>query len=216
MFSQFKSELSRRQKIFPSVSVALHLLLLAFVVHSPPPIFVAPALVTKGDGGRSLTRIYFGGESGITQNHPDLHVFLPQREQTKPIALHHLAAIPAKKQKGNDVRASVAADALSAGSVYGSLSYGRIIGPEVRPALPVVSVDPAVSSDLLDGMTGDVVIEITIDSAGNITDMKVLQSFMPAVDQKVLAAVEQWHFLPATRDGSPIPSKQDVHYHFPR
>jgi hypothetical protein len=35
-----------------------------------------------------------------------------------------------------------------------------------------------------------------------------------AIDQKVLLALESWHFHPATRDGIPIPSKQDVHYHF--
>jgi protein TonB len=69
---------------------------------------------------------------------------------------------------------------------------------------------------MLDGITGDVIVEITIDSAGNITDMKVLQSFNPPVDQRVLAALKKWHFLPATRNGVPIPSKQDVHYHFPR
>jgi len=36
----------------------------------------------------------------------------------------------------------------------------------------------------------------------------------PAIDGKVLAALESWRFHPATRDGVPIPSKQDVVYHF--
>jgi len=79
----------------------------------------------------------------------------------------------------------------------------------------VVSVDPVIEPDLLAGRSGDIVVEITIDSAGNITDMKVLESLGP-LDQQVLAALAKWHFLPATRDGTPIPSKQDVHYHFPR
>ena len=39
-------------------------------------------------------------------------------------------------------------------------------------------------------------------------------SLGPALDGKVLAALENWHFHPATRDGVPIPSKQDVVYHF--
>jgi TonB family protein len=80
----------------------------------------------------------------------------------------------------------------------------------------VVSFDPIILPQLLNGMTGDVIVEITIDSAGNVIDMKVLQSFNPPVDQRVLAALEQWHFSPATRNGVPIPSKQDVHCHFPR
>jgi hypothetical protein len=42
----------------------------------------------------------------------------------------------------------------------------------------------------------------------------VVQSLGPAIDAKVLAALENWRFRPATRDGVPIPSKQDVVYHF--
>jgi hypothetical protein len=44
----------------------------------------------------------------------------------------------------------------------------------------------------------------------------VIQSLGPAVDQKVLAALENWRFTPASKNGVPIPSKQDVYYHFPR
>jgi hypothetical protein len=42
----------------------------------------------------------------------------------------------------------------------------------------------------------------------------VLQSLGAAIDNKVLAALENWHFRPATRNGVAIPSKQDVYYHF--
>jgi TonB family protein len=119
-------------------------------------------------------------------------------------------------QKGSATASSLAPDGAAAGSLYGSLSYGSLAGIEVRPALPSVSFDPVVQPDLLNGMTGDEIVEITIDSVGNIVEMKVLQSLGSAVDQKVLAALEKWHFIPATRDGVPIPSKQDVHYHFPR
>ena len=74
---------------------------------------------------------------------------------------------------------------------------------------PLVSPD-----DLRGGSEGNVVIEITIDEAGNIVNKTVVQSLGPAIDAKVLAALENWHFHPATRDGVPIPSKQDVVYHF--
>jgi TonB family protein len=72
-------------------------------------------------------------------------------------------------------------------------------------------VDP---SELPNGVEGSVVIEVTIDERGNIVRKVVLQSLGPAIDNKVLAALENWHFLPATRYGVPIPSKQDVSYHF--
>jgi len=213
MFSQFSFGIPKRQAALLSCSLIAHFLFLGGVLHSPAPIFVAPSLVAKGDAGSSLTRIYFGGQTGITQAHPARHVLL---RQANPRPINQLPPLSAKMQKGNATASSVAPEGTAAGSPYGSLSYGPMRGFEVRPALPLVSFDPVVQPDLLNGITGDVIVEITIDSVGNIVDMKVLQSLGPAVDQKILAALEKWHFIPATRDGVPIPSKQDVHYHFPR
>jgi TonB family protein len=58
------------------------------------------------------------------------------------------------------------------------------------------------------------VIEITIDEQGDIVDKKVLASLGPDIDTKCLAALENWRFHPATRNGSPIPSKQDAIFPF--
>jgi protein TonB len=76
--------------------------------------------------------------------------------------------------------------------------------------------DPHVSrSELPPGVAGDVVVEITIDEAGNIVNRKILQTIGYGIDEKVLATLENWRFRPATRFGMPIPSRQDVHFHFP-
>jgi hypothetical protein len=42
----------------------------------------------------------------------------------------------------------------------------------------------------------------------------VLQSLGPDIDTKCLAALDNWHFHPATRNGTPIPSKQDAIFPF--
>ena len=103
-----------------------------------------------------------------------------------------------------------------AGSLYGSLAYGESDGSEVRPAIRVSGSEPAVNEFDLAGLKeGNIIVEVTIDERGNITQKMVLQSLNPAIDQKVLAALEDWHFLPALRDGDAISSKQDVYYHFP-
>jgi protein TonB len=102
-----------------------------------------------------------------------------------------------------------------AGSPYGSLTEGPTSGQEIRPALPITTFEPAVSPGDLQGIAeGNVVVEITIDESGNIVAKSVVQSLGVALDARVLAALENWHFRPATRDGVPIPSKQDVVYHF--
>ena len=64
------------------------------------------------------------------------------------------------------------------------------------------------------GNNGDVIVEITIDEQGNVVKTAVLKGIRNDLDQKVIATVQGWRFKPATQDGVPIPSQQDVHFHF--
>jgi TonB family protein len=211
MFSQLHPAAPKRRAASLSISLTIHLLFLGWLLHSPAPIFVAPLSVAKGESGSSLTRIYFGGDSGVTQEQPKPVTL--QRPPKSPRA-HRLEPPAAKREAGNEI-ANARPGGPAAGSLYGSLSYGTFTGPEIRPALPIVSPDPAFGSDAA-GIQGDVIVEITIDETGAIVQKIVLQSLGPALDQKVLAALENWRFTPASKNGVPIPSKQDVHYHFPR
>ena len=106
--------------------------------------------------------------------------------------------------------------AARAGTPYGSAAEGPTEGAEIRPALPVVFVNPQVSqSEIPPGVQGDVVVEVTIDARGNIIEKRILQRIGYGIDEKVLAALEGWRFTPATEDGVPIPSQHDIHFHFP-
>ena len=95
------------------------------------------------------------------------------------------------------------------------MTEGAASGDEVLPALPVSATDPVVGpNDLAGHGEGSVMVEITIDDKGKIVQKIVVQSLGPVVDAKVLAALDNWHFRPATKNGIAIPSKQDVYYHF--
>lgn len=212
MFSQLHPGALNRQTTWLSVSLAVHFLFLGWILHSPAPIFVAPSSVARGQSGSSLTRIYFGGDSGVTQERPKPR--LTWQRPPKNARPHSLEPPPAKLEMGNEL-ASNRPGGPAVGSPYGSLSYGTLTGAEIRPALPVVSPDPVFGSDAA-GVEGDDVVEITIDEQGNIVQKVVLHSLGPAIDNRVLAALEKWHFAPASKNGVPIPSKQDVYYHFPR
>lgn len=213
MFTAINHRNSHRQLKIVAASLLSHFLFLAWLLHSPPAIFVAPSYLMKGENGSAVTRLYFGGQTGVTQKNPTLRLTLPRAQSAE---LHRLPPLPPKAKAGNTTTASLRPDDVPGGSLYGSLSYGSLAGAEVRPALPITSPDPSLDRDLAASLTGDVIVEVTIDEAGNIVEMKVLQSLGPGIDQPVIAAIEKWHFLPATRNGSPIPSKQDVYYHFPR
>jgi protein TonB len=80
----------------------------------------------------------------------------------------------------------------------------------------VVFPDPPVFPwQVPNGLTGDVIVEVTIDAQGAVTDTRLLQSLKPDIDEKVVATVRNWRFSPATVDGVAISSRQDVHFHFP-
>jgi TonB family protein len=212
MLTQLHPAVPKRQAAWLTVSLALHFIFLAWILHSPAPIFVAPSSISKGQSGNSLTRIYFGGDFGVAQEKPKPQ--LTWQRPPKKTGAHQMEPPPAKLEAGNET-ASIRPNGPAAGSLYGSLSYGTLTGPEIRPALPIVSPDPVFGSDVA-GIAGDVIVEITIDEQGNIVQKTVLQSLGPAVDERVLSALEKWHFAPASKNGVPIPSKQDVYYHLPR
>jgi TonB family protein len=189
-----------------------HLVLLGWILHAPAPVFIAPSSKTRGESGRSLTPIYFGGSKGIISKEKKPQLSWPR---TKP-QLAQLASPDAKSQSGNELKTEVSSNLPPAGSPYGSLSYGTFTGPEVHPAWPVFAPEPALPFDLRASITGDVVIEVTIDEQGAVVHTAMIHSLDPTVDETVLAAVLQWRFHPATKDGVPIASKHDVYYHFPR
>jgi len=225
MFSILYGRIPKQQTRSLSVSLTLHGLLLALLLHAPNPTVIAPSSALGGRDGSSVTQLYWPSqasepatgskssaerarhrkvaEARLTWNHPKNKKTYPQE------------AAPAETVVAGSASSSGSANPASpAGSRYGSLSNGAF-GHEVRPALPVSASEPVVNpADLVGGIEGSVVVEITIDENGNVVEKTVLQSLRPAIDAEVLAALENWHFIPATRDGVAIPSKQDVYYHF--
>ena len=68
------------------------------------------------------------------------------------------------------------AELARAGTPSGSLAQGPGSGIEAKPALPLVFPDPAIYPWQLKGLQGDVIVEVTIDEQGNVTETRVLQS----------------------------------------
>ncbi|HSK44940.1 MAG TPA: TonB family protein [Candidatus Binatia bacterium] len=102
------------------------------------------------------------------------------------------------------------------GSENGSSFDGLASGDEVKPALPVAFQDLKIyRSELPSGIQGDVIVEITIDAQGAVVEERLLQGLGHGVDDRVIAVLRDWRFHPATRNGVAIPSKHDVHFHFP-
>lgn len=53
-------------------------------------------------------------------------------------------------------------------------------------------------------VSGDVVLEIVVTRDGAVGDVKVLQGLGAGLDERAIAAVRQWQFAPARRQGQPV------------
>jgi protein TonB len=71
-------------------------------------------------------------------------------------------------------------------------------------------------SSLPHGTRGDVVIDVVIDQDGKVVDAQIDQGLGHGVDEAVVAVLQTWTFYPATRAGKPVPSKQQLLFHFER
>jgi TonB family protein len=212
-----------------SVSLFLHIVFVVWLLHSPAPKFLTPSFLVRGENGTYVAHLYWPGvisETATdampgTSSHAKTQTAAQRVTWNRSKSAKNAARRLDRSNEGTDSKTDIAGSTVHprpAGSPYGSVSDGSLTGPDVRPALPIVSPDPRVeTADLPEGMReGDEIIEITIDPQGMVVQKIVISSLSPTVDAKVLAALENWHFLPATRFGVPIPSKQDVHYHFPQ
>lgn len=209
-------------------SVAVHGLLLLWLLHPATPRLVAPSFVVHGDHGVQITHLYWPDQptpgtadvtpgTSATDSRQQLNSHLTWKRRTRKAKTAE-PDLP-RPRIGLDDQTSApgqVAQARAAGSPLGTVLEGPLSGEEVRPALPVLSPDPHVAADELGSLQGDVIVEVTIDEKGNIVQKVVIQSLTPAIDGKVLEALENWRFRPATRNGVAIASKQDVYYHFPR
>jgi len=63
------------------------------------------------------------------------------------------------------------------------------------------------------GVQGVVIMEATIDEAGNVSDVKVLRS-IPLLDQAAIDAVKQWQYTPTLMNGVAIPVLMTVTVNF--
>lgn len=217
MFSQLQPSLSRWRWAL-AASVAAHLVAVGVMLHEPAPVFVRPQAVVAGAGGASVTALYlpydFGAHSDpATEARVSLSA---ARSKSKALRRKHDVKLQKAPLKAEQSHPGDTLQTARAGSPYGSLGEGPTDGSEIRPALPVTFVNPDISrSALPPGVQGDVVVEVTIDARGNIVEKRILQRLGYGIDEKVLAALEGWRFTPATQDGVPIPSRHDVHFHFP-
>jgi protein TonB len=194
-----------RNPKFIAASITLHLLLLVVLVHRRPP-WIAPIRLPGNEHGTNLMVTYLPGRAPVQASTPNPKTQPQQAMLNTPTpptpALKNDAASPNTNSPANpNPDATAGADSLGSGNINIALaSYF----PSPNPDLSV----------LPQGTKGDVVLDIVIDTSGKISDIKMASGLGHGIDESVIATVQQWVFHPATRDGQPVASEQELHFHY--
>lgn len=99
-------------------------------------------------------------------------------------------------------------------STAGNQGQKRSRGPN-RVAFPEYTVEPTVASSMIaGGVTNSVDVSVDIAADGTHTEKIVRSSGSAEVDALVLAALAQWRWDPAAREGQAIASTQNFKFTF--
>jgi protein TonB len=185
----------------------VHLLLLGILIHQRAS-WVAPIRLPGNERGTNLMVTYLPGRAPIQASTPNPKA-LPQQAKADTA----LPTPPKPKPKTNATSpntnspaspnpdSTTGADSLGSGNINIALaSYF----PTPKPDL----------SALPHGTKGDVILDIVIDTTGKIADIKMTSGLGHGIDETIIATVQQWTFHPATRDGQPVASEQELHFHY--
>ena len=190
-----------------ATSVALHTAALLLVLLSLRTVHPPRVLETKIPGtalGNTILTYYSPGSLNTHQGGELPKPILSSKALTAPAPI---VQHPAPKPLPDTATAQGTGDSVQSGLGQG----------DMRIALPSYHPDPAPNlASMQPGSGGDVVLDAVIDETGHISKLTVLNSLGPTIDQSVIATVQQWLFTPATLDGKPVSSGQELHFHYQR
>lgn len=85
---------------------------------------------------------------------------------------------------------------------------------DIKIALPLSFPRPEPDLTTLKAQDGKVVIDITIDEVGRVVKLSLVQGLGPSIDDVVLAGIQNWRYVPATLNGAPVESEQEVIFYY--
>jgi TonB family protein len=94
---------------------------------------------------------------------------------------------------------------------YGFSTIDYKLAVQTSGAIPVISAD-----ELPPRFEQYLIVEVTIDTDGRVADARLLSGMAtPKIEETLLSAIREFKYIPAKRDGTPIPCQVDLVIHIP-
>jgi TonB family protein len=95
--------------------------------------------------------------------------------------------------------------------IYGFSTNDYKLAIQTSGAIPVIS-----ANDLPPRFEQYLIVEVTIDTDGRVADARLTAGMAtPKIEQTLLSAIREFKYIPAKRDGMPIPCQIDLVIHIP-
>jgi TonB family protein len=95
--------------------------------------------------------------------------------------------------------------------IYGFSTNDYKLAVQTSGTIPVISAD-----ELPPRFEQYLIVEVTIDTDGRVADARLLSGMAtPKIEQTLLSAIREFKYIPAKRDGTPIPCQVDLVIHIP-
>lgn len=96
-------------------------------------------------------------------------------------------------------------------AIYGFSPFKYELAFQISGQIPTIS--PA---ELPPRFEQYVIVEVTIDADGRVADARITAGDVaPTIQQRLLSAIREFKYRPATREGIPVPSQCDLVIHIP-
>jgi periplasmic protein TonB len=187
------------------LSVAAHLVLLLCLVGgmSRSPRVISYRLPGTAMGDTLLTYYRPGSFKPVASKSP---VKSPEKTKSE-----------STRQPVPSVRQRDASQTAEAKAGVGTTTESGLGEGDIKIALQSYFPFPRPDlSGLPHGTKGDVILNAVIDEHGNITELTLLKGLGSPVDESVIATVQRWHYTPAMKNGVPVASEQELHFHYER
>lgn len=185
-------------------SLSLHALAIALllVLHLHAPVLTTLRMPGTPQGTHVLLTYSVGGQQQTGDSHTPTTKSQPAPKRTPAISAP-TPPPPAPRTESE------------AGS--GTLGDSALGDGDLRAALPQFHPRPSPDLSILPpGTSGNVVVDITIDSTGRVTQAHLVKGLGSSIDKTVLATLQTWTFTPATRNGQVTATEEEVMVHFDR
>jgi protein TonB len=198
---------SRRQRLQVFLSIVFHLLVVASFFRWGH-VQIAPMLLPGTRDGSRMSLAYLPGRTSqqapvaLPKAHPE-PPSVADAKMSAPVTPPAAPTASPSLNSSHDPTSNQGLDNLGSGDIHIALLSHF---PSPQPNL----------SELPRGTAGDVVLDVVIDETGKITEIRKLRGLAPMVDQTVIATVQGWTYHPALKNGRPVPSEQELYFHYER